>query len=62
MGDNILKHFSDALSYLEIVELFKHVNDFQTCLSTLKRWLKDSNIKKDLSLLMNKYDEQYRKN
>ena len=46
MRDIILKYFSDAFSYLKIVELLNHFHDFQISLSTLKRWLKDSNLKR----------------
>ena len=48
MDDVILNYFNDndGFFYLEIVELLKHVHDFQTSLSTLKRWLKDNNLKR----------------
>ena len=46
MDDIILKYSNDGFSYLEIVELLNHVQDFEISLSTLKRWLKDSNLKR----------------
>ena len=49
MDDTILKYFNDGFSDLEIVELLNHVHDFQISLSTLKRWLKDNNLKRPLS-------------
>ena len=39
----MLKYFNDGLSYLEPLN---HVHDFQINLSTLKRWLKDNNLKR----------------
>ena len=35
-SDAILKYFNDGFSYLEMVELLKHVQDFQISLSNLK--------------------------
>ena len=46
MDDIILKYFSDGFLYLEVVALFSHVHDFQISLSTLKRWLKNNNLKR----------------
>ena len=46
MDDIILKYFNDGLSYLKIVELLNHVQDFEISLSTLKRWFKDNNLKR----------------
>ena len=46
MDDVILKYFSNGFSYLEIAELLNHVHDFQISLSTLKRWLKDNNLRR----------------
>ena len=42
----ILKYFNDGSSYLEIAELLNHAHDFEISLSTLKRWLKDNNLKR----------------
>ena len=41
MANGILKYFSDVFSYLEIVGLLSQLHDFQTNLSTLKRWLRE---------------------
>ena len=46
MDDIILKSFNDGFSYLGIVELLNHVHDFEIISSTLKRWLKDNNLKR----------------
>ena len=41
MANGILKYFSDVFSYLEIIGLLSQLHDFQTNLSTLKRWLRE---------------------
>ena len=46
IDDTILKYFNDGFSYLEIVELLNYIHDFQISLSTLKRLLKDKNLKR----------------